>query len=143
MALELSHFPTRLRIERLILQLLLGVLALIPISAGGAMAIYGPALLGLTTSVSADSHVRYLSGLLLGIGLVTWTTIPRIEIQGARLAVITLIVAIGGLARLWSLIEVGRPHSSMVAALFLELLLTPLLYVWQQRVARSHSHGVD
>ena len=101
------------------------------------MAAYGPGFLDLTASISADSHLRYLSGLLLGIGLSVWTIIPNIENKGSVLRTITLIVATGGLARLWSLLHVGAPGAAMVFALFMELGVTPALYLWQRRVAAA------
>jgi hypothetical protein len=81
--------------------------------------------------------MRYLSGLLLGIGVLVWTIIPKIEKRGEALGALTLIVAVGGLSRLWSLIAVGQPNTVMTCALFVELGLTPALYLWQRRVARG------
>ena len=44
---------------------------LIPITAGGAGVLLGPAMVGIdTASIAAESHYRYLSGLLLSIGVL-------------------------------------------------------------------------
>jgi len=101
------------------------------------MMTYGPGFLDLAASVSADSHFRYLSGLLFGIGCVVLTIIPNIERNGETLRAIASIVALGGFARLWSLIHVGWPGTPMVLALFMELGVTPALYFWQRRIARA------
>ena len=58
----------------------MGVGGIVPVSAGLFGVLFGFALTGeRDISVSADSHFRYLSGLLLGLGLCFWATIPRIE----------------------------------------------------------------
>ena len=88
-------------------------------------------------SIDLDSHVRYLSGLLLGIGLVFWATIPGIERRGAIFRALTGIVFIGGLGRLLGVLIVGVPSTPMAAALGMELVVTPLLCLWQSRVAAS------
>jgi hypothetical protein len=46
------------------------------------------------------SHERYLSGLLLAIGLAFWTTLSDIEGKTARFRLLTALVVIGGISRL-------------------------------------------
>jgi hypothetical protein len=123
-------------IERRALQIAIAVAALVPICAGAAGIVLGPAMVDAGMApIGADSHFRYLSGLLLGIGLSFVTTIPRIESRAARFRLLTAIVVIGGFGRLWSLIAHGTPNRSMLAALVMELGVTPLLALWQSRVA--------
>jgi hypothetical protein len=117
------------------LQVTVAVLALVPIGAGLAGAIDGAAFVGEQASVSADSHFRYLSGLLLAIGLLFWSTIPHIERQARRVQILTAIVFAGGLARLGGLIAVGEPSPPMLFGLAMELLVTPLMCLWQSRIA--------
>jgi hypothetical protein len=125
------------RLEKHLLQAVLAVLSLVPFSAGLAGVKLGPAFFDVAATVSADSHMRYLSGLLLGIGVLVWTIIPNIEKRGEALGALTLVVAVGGLSRLYSLITVGQPNTVMTCALFVELVLTPSLYLWQRRIARG------
>ena len=122
--------------EKTALQIALAIVSLIPLSAGLSGVVEGPHFFQLSASVTADSHMRYLSGLLLGIGILALTVIPHVETHAERMAALTLIVFVGGLSCLWSLIEVGQPNGVMSAALFVELLLTPALYFWVRRVAR-------
>lgn len=80
------------------------------------------------------NHGRYLSGLLLAIGLAFWAAIPDIERQTARIRLLTGVVVIGGFCRLLGVI-VGDPLSPSVAgALAMELAVTPLLCFWQSRL---------
>jgi hypothetical protein len=123
-------------LEKTLLQVTLAVVSLIPLSAGVAGVWQGPAFFHLGAGVTADSHMRYLSGLRLGIGVLVLTVIPRVEHHRERMAALTLIVFIGGLSRLWSLIGVGQPNIEMTCALSVELLLTPVVYFWVRRIAR-------
>ena len=125
--------------ERRYLQRTVAVLALVPVSAGLFGVLFGPALTGDEVSVSADSHFRYLSGLLLGIGLVFWSTTAAIEEKTGRFRLLTLLVVIGGLARLLGLVLTGVPSLYMLASLALELVVVPVLALWQTRVANAYA----
>jgi hypothetical protein len=121
------------------LQVAVALCSLVPISAGAAGVLLGPALVGVGGSAELDSHFRYLSGLLLGIGLGYATAVPEIERQRGRFLLLGGIVVVGGIARLWSLLAAGAPSSVMFGALVMELIVTPLLTLWQIRVSRGVS----
>src|SRR5262245_42228928 len=129
----------RLERERRLLQSAVLIGGLVPVAAGLAGIILGPGLLHATAddSSSLDSHLRYLSGLLLGIGLAFWSLVPRIERAGVVFRLLTFVVVAGGIARLASLTGVGMPSRPMLAGLIMELIVTPLLCIWQARVARE------
>jgi Domain of unknown function (DUF4345) len=122
--------------EKRLLQLAVALGSLVPISAGAAGIILGPEMIDAgAVPLGADSHYRYLSGLLLGIGIAFATTIPKIEHRTARFRLLTAIVVTGGLGRLVSLLARGAPDKPMLAALIMELVVTPALALWQGRVA--------
>jgi len=107
----------------------------VPVIAGGGGVIWGAAAFGAWPGVAADSHMRYLSGLLLGLGLVFWGCVPAVERRGTIIRALTVMVVIGGLARLAGMIFVGDP-GRMRWALVMELGVAPLLCLWQARIAR-------
>lgn len=125
-------------IEKRTLQIAVALGSLVPIGAGGAGVLLGPVMLGAAAVGSADldSHFRYLSGLLLAIGVGYASTIPRIEARSGRFAMLTCIVVSGGVGRLVSLLWVGAASPTMLAALVMELMVAPGLALWQRRVAR-------
>jgi hypothetical protein len=127
------------RMEKRLLQIAVAAAALVPVAAGVAGAIWGPVIAGSFTGAALDSHFRYLSGVLLGVGLAYWSLIPAIEREGSRLFMLTLIVVIGGFCRAIGALIHGLPGPAMSAALVMELVVAPGVYLWQTRIARLAS----
>ena len=122
--------------ERQALQRIVALAGIVPVAGG----IYGVltginGLAGGVTDISLDSQYRYLSGLLAGIGILFWTCVPGIEGKACLFRFLTLVVVLGGLARLLGLYLTGLPSVTMLAALAMELVVTPLLCLWQTRIA--------
>ena len=126
--------------ERRLLQAAILLACLVPILAGGAGVATGPAMLsGIDpggASADLDSHFRYLSGLLLGMGIGFVICVPAIERRTAVFRALGLLAVLGGLARLYSALTIGLPGSGHIFGLFMELGTVPLLLLWQGRVAR-------
>ena len=130
--------PSMVR-ERKLLQQAIAIVATIPVAAGLYGVLFGQALTGDAVSISAESHFRYLSGLLLGLGLCFWSTLPSIEIHTGRVRLLTLLVVIGGLSRLIGLALTGLPSLFMLGGLIVELVVAPVLCLWQTRVANRYA----
>ena len=123
--------------ERRALQCAVALACTVPLAMGGLSVLHGVTILkGASPAADLDSHFRYLSGLLLGIGLFYASGVPGIERRRGRFLLRGGIVFVGGLGRLWSLVTVGTPSAIMLFALAMELVVTPLLTLWQLRVAR-------
>jgi hypothetical protein len=126
-------------LERRLLQGTVALASLVPLSMGGLSLLRSADVLkGMDPPfpVDLDSHYRYLSGLLLGIGLVFVASIPKIEQRRTVFLTLGAIIFVGGLARLWSLLEVGVPSTGHQFGLAMELVVTPLIVLWQGRIAR-------
>lgn len=108
---------------------------LVPVLAGGAGVIYGVAMMGVDGQAALDSHFRYLSGLLLGIGLAFAASIPDIAAHRRRFRLLCAFVVLGGLGRLASLLLSGHAGWVDLAALAMELVVTPGLTLWQNRMS--------
>ena len=129
--------------EKRFLQATIAILAWIPVLAGGAGMLLGPAMLGgdMAAGVTADSHFRYLSGLLFGVGLGYWSCIKRIEQRKSRITLLTLLVVCGGIGRALGWLSLGPPSRFHIAALCVELLIVPAVWLWQRRVAAGAARG--
>ena len=122
--------------EKRLLQAVVAVAGLVPV-LGGALGALRPELLDLTGPPHALTHAAYLSGLLLGLGLAFWSLIPAIEARGHAFGLLTLLVVVGGLARALTAARLGAWGLSVILPLVMELGVTPALWLWQRRVARS------
>ena len=125
--------------QRRMLQQVVGLVAVVPVAIGLYGILFGQSMTGDAVSISAESHFRYLSGLLFGIGLCFWSTVPGIEHKTGRFRLLTLIVVVGGLARLAGLGMTGLPSIFMLGGLVLELVVTPFLCLWQTRIANKYA----
>lgn len=120
--MEVHRFTARLGLQACVA---LGATWAVGAGAWGVVDSIGSSSAGLV------SQGRYLSGLLLAIGLGYWTTIPDIEHKTARFRLLTGLVAIGGLSRLLGLAMGDGISLATAGPLVLELGVAPLLCLWQ------------
>ena len=113
------------------LQLCVIVGAVVPILAGVAGVIDG--------ANGSASHARYLSGLLLAIGIGFWSTVRGIERKTTSFRQLTLLVVGGGLCRLLGVALGDGFGWTVVGPLLMELVVTPLLCIWQAQLAEDQS----
>lgn len=126
-------------IERRALQIVVAIACLVPLTIGGISIVRGPGWLGHAPVIPADldSQFRYVSGIFFALGLAFTTCVPGIERKGARFRLLSLLVVAGGLARLLSWATVGAPSVGHRWGLVMELVVVPLLMLWQARIARG------
>jgi len=126
--------------ERRLLQAAVAAACLVPLAMGALSLALGPAILrgiGAGAPIDLDSHFRYLSGLLLGVGLVFASCIPAIERNSGRFRTMGFVIVAGGLGRLLSLVDEGIPGSGHLFGLAMELGVVPALMLWQRRLAAA------
>jgi hypothetical protein len=75
--------------------------------------------------------------VFLGVGIGFYSCIPRIEGKTGRFRLLAALTIAGGVARLWSLVMAGAPSAGHLTGLAMELLVVPLLVLWQARLARG------
>ena len=123
----MADFPT----ERRRLQIAVAMAAGVPVGVGlwGVLAGVG------APGAFADSQYRYLSGLLVGVGFSFWAMVPAIERRAWPFRMLGAIVVLGGMARLGSFLASGGSQA-VLAALAMELIVTPILVLWRERVER-------
>jgi hypothetical protein len=117
--------------ERRRLQIAVAMAAGVPAGVG----LWG-VLAGLGAPGSfADSHYRYLSGMLFGVAVAFWSLLPIIERARWPFRILTLVIVTGGVARLAAVLASGG-SKAIWAALAMELVVTPILFWWRERVER-------
>ena len=116
--------------ERRLLQFAVALIGAFPVIAGFTGLVGGLGILG-----DADSRYRFLSGLQLGVGAAFWATIPRIEDKADLFRILTVIVLVGGLARLGAAFA-EPPSNAVLYAIAMEVVITPLVCLWRERIER-------
>jgi hypothetical protein len=129
-------------VEKRALQTTIILAGFVPVIGGALGCAEGQLAFGPWAGAGEDSHMRYLSGLLLAIGLAFWGCVPAVERRGDTVRLLTLIVVVGGLARLGGLFVHGDP-GVMRWALGMELAVTPGICVWQASLARRLKSSGD
>ena len=119
------------------LQIILGILSLIPamVSILGVTKGVGRFSAPISATADFDSHYRYIAGYYLSLSFFVWWIIPQIEKHTTALKIICGGVFIGGVGRVFSMFEVGMPNASAIGFTCLELML-PLLCIWQARLGK-------
>jgi hypothetical protein len=117
------------------LQIVLGVLSVIPLIVSVSGLLLGTArfLSDDLVTPSFDTQYRYQMGYYISLALLAWWVIPNIEKHVIPLRIISASIFLGGIGRVISLFDVGRPPPLALAFIALELCF-PLLLLWQARL---------
>jgi len=121
------------------LQWTLAVLAAIPVASATREIARGPqGVPGGSPAVvpTVDSSLRYANVFKLAVGPVMWSQLGRVE-QSSTLTVALSTIFVGGLARVWSWQQRGRPHTFTVLAIVLETAGVAGLLAWQRRLCTN------
>jgi hypothetical protein len=119
------------------LQWTLAVLAAIPVASATGEIVRGPqGVPGGSPEVvpTVDSALRYANVFKLAVGPVMWSQLARVE-QSSAVTFALSTIFLGGLARLRSWQQRGRPHPITVSAIALETIGVAGLLVWQRRIS--------
>jgi hypothetical protein len=132
------------RLERQAFQVAMGAACLVPLAAGGAGIVESAGMIGGMSRFppDLDSHFRYLSGLLLGIGVAFTGCLFALDRTILLFRTLSGIVILGGIARLLSLATAGIPGGGHLFGLAMELGAVPALLGWHWRLLGDRSsHG--
>jgi hypothetical protein len=133
------------------LQIILAILSLIPIFTGGLDLILGARSLNVVGSsisleavndIVLDSQIRFLASIWLGFGIILVWTIPSIDRQTILFRLLMGGVFLGGIGRLASAVLVGVPPIQFIAVIILELIIIPILVLWQSSIS-SDNNAID
>jgi hypothetical protein len=121
------------------LQLTLAILSMIPILVG-IMGIMRGTSRWLPINIITpdfDSHYRYIAGYYISLGMLGLWIIPEIEKHKSLFRILCVSVFLGGIGRVVSILQVGRPGSMALFFTAFELCF-PLLLLWQAKLFRLH-----
>jgi hypothetical protein len=126
------------------LQIVLAVLATVAVASGLFGMLAGPTALPGAGPVDAtvDSEYRFSNAFWFAAGVVVWWAVPRVHRATTVLRIILGAVFLGGIARLLAAAASGWPHPVFLGALGVELVLVPLVLLWQSKVADAANRQV-
>ncbi|MFE9749878.1 DUF4345 domain-containing protein [Saccharothrix saharensis] len=118
-------------------QVVLVVLGLFAAGTGLLEVVLGPSVLlpgSPRPEPTLDSNYRFFAVMWLAIGVALLSVAPRVREATTLLRFVSAAVFVGGLARIVSWWAVGQPHPLMLVLLGVELIVPPVLVVWQRRL---------
>jgi hypothetical protein len=138
----------RMAFSEIAFRAVLSVVGLVIVWTGTNVGLGGIATLGLQgptdfmaitdpqAFAAQDSHVRFLGGLWLGVGLLLTAAAWRLRALKPAVQVVLALIVVGGLARFSALRPDVLFGPQIVGSFLAEVALMPLLLLWSTRVAR-------
>lgn len=123
--------------NRAAFQWTLGILSAIPMGSAALEILQGPqGVPGGSPEVvpTVDSALRYANAFKLAAGVTILRELGHIERSSAATFALSTVV-VGGLARIASWRQRGRPHPAIVGAIALETIGVPILLIWKRRLS--------
>ncbi len=119
------------------LQITMLTVAAVPLILGLLNLIAGAEAFVPADQVSADldSMLRFYAVWFTAVFFLTIWCVRNLDIAGPVMLIMFSTMALGGLARLWSIYQVGMPAPSMIGAAVIEIAV--LLFVpWHRAVLK-------
>ncbi|HEY0233586.1 MAG TPA: DUF4345 domain-containing protein [Afipia sp.] len=126
--------------ERISLQVAVALTAAILLFIGLSGVLLGVKFLHGAESASVDNYFRFLSAVAAGMGFMYLRAISHIERHGECISTLTFLIFAGGLAHLYGFAMRPAPTVATLCALTMSLIVVPLLWLWQRRIARKAAH---
>src|SRR6516165_9132677 len=82
---------------------------------------------GTTATLLLDSDLRFFGAMMLGIGVIFFWTIRRVEALGSVIYIFACSVALGAAARIYARITYGDPGTAGTIPIILESVIPFLL----------------
>ncbi len=134
--------------KRKLLQILLAISGLLMLFRFGGPALIhgatGPGPLGnrwlaegKTATLLLDADLRFFGALLIGIGVVFFWAIAKLETLGSVIYILAGAVALGAAARIYARIAYGNPGTAGTIPAVIEVVLPILLVLLRYYVGKD------
>ena len=92
---------------------------------------------GTNATLLLDSDLRFFGAMMLGIGVIFFCTIPRVEAFRSVIYILAGAVALGAAARIYARITYGNPGTAGMIPIVLETSLPFVLVLLQYYVGKD------
>ena len=134
--------------KRMTLQVLLAISGLLMFFRFGGPALIfgatGPGPFGnrwlvepTTGTLLLDSDLRFFGAMMIGIGVIFFSAIRRVEAFGLVIYILACAVALGAAARIYARITYGNPGTAGTIPIILESVIPFLLILLTYSVSRG------
>jgi hypothetical protein len=145
---SLGELPLEDDMKRILLQILLGLGGLLMVFRFGLPALVfgttGPGPLGnrwlvpgQAATLLLDSDLRFFGAMMIGIGLVLFWAIWRVEALGSVIYILAVAVALGAAARIYARLTYGDPGTAGTIPVVLEVLIPIFLILLRYYVGKG------
>jgi uncharacterized protein YjeT (DUF2065 family) len=134
--------------KRILLQILLAIGGLLMFFRFG-----GPALIfgatgpgpfgnrwlpeGTTATLLLDADLRFFGAMLIGLGIIFFWTISKVEMRAPVVYILACAVAVGAAARIYARIRFGNPGTAGTIPIVIEVAIPILLVLLQYQIGRD------
>jgi hypothetical protein len=138
--------------KRLVLQILLGIAGLLMVFRFGVPALIfgatGPGPLGnrwleegRTATLLLDADLRFFGAMMIGMGIIFFWTILKVEAPGPLIYMLAGAVALGAAARVYALIKYGNPGTAGIIPIIIEGISPIFIVFLRYQVVQDVKRG--
>lgn len=92
---------------------------------------------GRTATLLLDADLRFFGAMMLGIGIVFFWAIARVEALGSVIYIMACAVALGAGARVYARITYGNPGTAGTIPIVIEAVIPILLILFRYYVGKD------
>ena len=90
-------------------------------------------------SASVESELRFFAVFWIAYGAALIWTAPRAARETTLVRALMAVLFVGGIARAIAWAAEGRPHGLFIVLMAIELVMPPVVVLWQDRVAQRRA----
>lgn len=92
---------------------------------------------GQATTLLLDADLRFFGAMMIGIGIIFFSAIRRLEVFGPVIYILAVAVALGAAARIYARIRYGDPGTAGTIPVIVEMLIPIFLILFQYYLGRD------
>ena len=138
--------------KRIVLQISLGISGLLMLFRFGGPALFwgttGPGPFGNrwlteggTATLLLDADLRFFGAMIIGVGVVFFWTILKVEAPGPLIYMLAGAVALGAAARVYALIKYGNPGTAGIIPIIIEGISPIFIVFLRYQVVQDVKRG--
>ena len=96
---------------------------------------------GQAATLLLDADLRFFGAMMIGIGVIFYWAVWRVEALGALIYVLAAAVALGASARIYARITFGNPGTAGTIPIVIEVLIPIFLILLLYNVGKDQGKG--